>query len=343
MKKIIITGGAGFIGSNSALQFSNNKWKIYIIDNLSRKGSKNNLDNLKKKINLIFFNCDIENYKKISNIIKKIKPNLILHCAGQVAVTKSVNNPRSDFNTNALGTLNILESVRLSSKNTKIIFLSTNKVYGDVLNKQIKKGKKRYKFSGNIKNIDENFPLDLHSPYGCSKGAADQYVRDYSRVYDLDTVVLRMSCIYGNMQFGMEDQGWITWLTILAYFKKKIKIFGDGKQVRDVLFISDLVRLFVRLSKSRKNKNKIFNVGGGVNNSISILELIEMLEKKLNENIQYKKYNWRPGDQKIYISNISKIKKEFNWIPKIRASHGLDMVIQWVENNESNIKKILKI
>ena len=343
MKKILITGGAGFIGSNSALTFARHGWQIYLIDNLSRKGGKINLTNLKKKIKFKFYNCDIENIKKLSSIINKIKPQLIIHCAGQVAVTTSVKNPRFDFNSNATGTLNVLESIRLYSKKSKLIFLSTNKVYGDVSNRLIKSNKKRYSFIGKLKNIDENYPLDLHSPYGCSKGAADQYVRDYSRVYGLDTIVLRMSCIYGNMQFGMEDQGWITWLTILSFFNKKIKIFGDGKQVRDVLFVSDLVQLFLKISKTKKNDDNIYNIGGGFNNSISILELIEILNKKLNKKNNYKNYSWRPGDQKIYISNISKVKKSYKWYPKTKVNQGLDTVISWIKENESGIKKILKV
>ena len=343
MKKILITGGAGFIGSNAALKFASNGWQIYLIDNLSRKGGKINLNNLKKKIRITFYNCDIENFKKLSSIVSKIKPQLIIHCAGKVAVTTSVKNPRLDFNSNATGTLNVLESIRLRSKKSKLIFLSTNKVYGDVSNRLLKSNKKRYSFAGNLKNIDENYPLDLHSPYGCSKGAADQYVRDYSRVYGLDTIVLRMSCIYGNMQFGMEDQGWITWLAMLSFFNRKIKIFGDGKQVRDILFVSDLVELFLKISKTKKVDNKIYNVGGGFYNSISILELIEILNKKLDKKNNYKKYNWRPGDQKIYISNISKIKKDYKWSPKIKVSQGLDKVISWIQENEKGIKKILKI
>ena len=343
MKKILITGGAGFIGSNTALHFSKNGWKIHLIDNLSRKGSENNLLNLKKNINLTFYKTDISNFNKISKIIKNIKPSLLIHCAGQVAVTKSVINPRNDFNTNALGSFNILESLRFFSKKTKFINISTNKVYGNVSNKKIFKNKKRYCFLGKTKCIDENYPMDFYSPYGCSKGIADQYARDYSRIYNLDTIVLRLSCIYGNMQFGIEDHGWITWLIIQSYFDKKIKIFGDGKQVRDVLFINDLVRLFYKLSKSKKNTNKIYNVGGGIKNSLSLLELIEILDKKLNKKNKYKKFNWRPGDQKIFISNISKIKNEYNWYPKINVSQGLDKVINWVNKNETNIKKILKI
>ena len=343
MKKILITGGAGFIGSNSALHFAKNGWKIYLIDNLSRKGAKDNLSTLKKNIKLTFYKVDVSNFSSTSNVIKKIKPNLLIHCAGQVAVTKSVIDPRTDFNSNVLGTINILESIRLFSKKTRLINTSTNKVYGNISKKKIIQGKKRYRLSHKIKNIDENYPLDFISPYGCSKGAADQYVRDYSRIYGLDTVVLRMSCIYGNMQFGVEDHGWVTWITILSYFGKKIKIFGDGKQVRDVLFINDLVKLFFKLSKSKKNVNTIYNVGGGIKNSLSIIELINFLEKKLNKKNKYEKFNWRSGDQKIYISNISKIKRELNWSPKIRISEGLNKVIRWIRENDVKIKKILKI
>tara|TARA_B110000438_G_scaffold287676_1_gene320253 strand:- start:227 stop:1270 length:1044 start_codon:yes stop_codon:yes gene_type:complete len=342
-KKILITGGAGFVGSNTAIHFAKKGWKVYLIDNLSRSGTKNNLLNLKKNINLNFYEVDISNFTKVSNIIKKIKPNLLIHCAGQVAVTKSVIDPRTDFNSNVLGAFNVLESIRLYSKKTKLINMSTNKVYGEIFKKKVSEAKTRYKFTGKTKSVDENYPLDFYSPYGCSKGTADQYVRDYSRIYGLDTIVLRMSCIYGNMQFGIEDHGWVTWITILSYFEKKIKIFGDGKQVRDLLFIDDLVKLFFKLSKSKKNINKIYNVGGGGKNSISIIELIKILDIKLNKKNKYKKFNVRPGDQKIYISNNSKIENEFNWFPEIDVSEGLDKVIKWIRTNEKNIKKILKI
>ena len=341
-KKLLITGGAGFIGSNTALYFSKNGWNIHVIDNLSRKGSKDNLLNLKKNINLNFYKIDTSNFLKISKVIKKIRPKLLIHCAGQVTVTKSVTNPRNDFNSNAIGTFNILEAIRLFSNKTKFINISTNKVYGNVSNKKVHEGKKRYNFAGKIKCINENYPLDLYSPYGCSKGTADQYTRDYSRIYDLDTVVVRLSCIYGTMQYGIEDHGWIVWLTIKSYFGKKIKIFGNGKQVRDALYIDDLVKLFLKLSKSKKNKNKIYNIGGGLKNSMSLLELIEILNKKMDKKNKFKKFNWRPGDQKIYISDISKIKREHLWSPKINVHQGLDKVINWIHKNEFNIKKLLK-
>ena len=340
--RILITGGAGFMGSNAALFFQKKGWKIFILDDFSRKGSKNNLDNLKKKITIQWYKVEISNYKKLSNIISKIKPNLILHCAGQVAVTKSVTNPRRDFNSNTLGTFNVLESIRNFSKDSKLIFTSTNKVYGNI-EKKISSNEKRYFFRSSEKNINENYPLDFYSPYGCSKGAADQYVRDYSRIYKLDTTVLRLSCIYGGMQYGIEDHGWITWLTMLAILEKEIKIFGDGKQVRDALYIDDLVRLFYKLSMKKNVKSEIYNVGGSSKNSLSLLELINSLEKKLKKKVNFRKYNWRPGDQKIYISNISKVSKELNWKPEIKISQGLDRVIEWVKLNQKIIQKTLKI
>ena len=342
MKKILITGGAGFMGSNAALFFQKKGWKIFILDDFSRKGSKNNLDNLKKKITIQWYKVEISNYKRLSNIISKIKPNLILHCAGQVAVTKSVTNPRRDFNSNTLGTFNVLESIRNFSKNSKLIFTSTNKVYGNI-EKKISSNEKRYFFKSSEKNINENYPLDFYSPYGCSKGAADQYVRDYSRIYKLDTTVLRLSCIYGGMQYGIEDHGWITWLTMLAILEKEIKIFGDGKQVRDALYIDDLVRLFYKLSMKKNVKSEIYNVGGSSKNSLSLLELVNSLEKKLKKKVNFRKYNWRPGDQKIYISNISKVSKELNWKREVEISKGLDRVIEWVKLNQKIIQNTLKI
>ena len=266
----------------------------------------------------------------------------MLHCAGQVDVTKSIQNPKKDFDSNVVGTFNVLESLRLYSKKTKLIFISTNKVYGNI-NKNLSVSKKRYFSKDAKKTIDENYPLDFYSPYGCSKGSAEQYVRDYSRIYKLDTIVLRLSCVYGIMQFGIEDHGWITWLSIASYFNKKIKIFGNGKQVRDVLFIDDLVNLFYKISNTKKLKHNIYNVGGGIKNSLSILELIAELEKVLSKKIEYKKFNWRQGDQKIYISNIERIRKDTGWYPKTKFSVGLSKLIKWIKFNDSIIKKTLRI
>ena len=341
-KRILITGGAGFMGTNTAIYFYKKNWKIYIIDDCSRSGTKSNLNNLKKKIKYNFYKINVSNYKKVSKIISIIKPNMLLHCAGQVAVTKSIQNPKKDFDSNVIGTFNVLESVRLYSNKTKLIYISTNKVYGNI-NKNLFSNKKRYFSKKTNKTIDENYPLDFYSPYGCSKGSADQYVRDYSRIYKLNTIVLRLSCVYGIMQFGIEDHGWISWLSIVSYFNKTIKIFGNGKQVRDVLFIDDLVNLFYKIYKIKKLKHNIYNVGGGIKNSLSIIELKDELEKILNKKIKYKKFNWRQGDQKIYISNIERIKKDTGWYPKTKFSQGLNKLIKWIKFNDSIIKKTLRI
>ena len=341
MKKIFITGGAGFIGINIALFFQKKKYKVKIFDNLSRKGSRANLKYINK--NMIFEKGDIINYKKIYKSIKKFKPNIIINCAGQVAVTTSILNPKNDFMANTLGTLNILESLRKLKYKCRLIHLSTNKVYGKLRSIKFKEQKNKYIFLNKKLGIDENQNLDFHSPYGCSKGASDQYVIDYHRTYGVDGIVLRQSCIYGNNQFGIEDQGWIAWMTLCTIFKKRINIFGDGKQVRDILHISDLVSLFYDISKKKKIKSRVFNVGGGLKNSISILELINYLKKISNKKIKIKYFKERTSDQKIYISNNQRIFKELNWKPKINKNEGIKIIYNWIKNNKLQFKKALKI
>ncbi len=339
MKKILITGGAGFIGSNAAEFFYNKKWKVIIIDNLSRKGSNINLKRIKNKISK-FYPTDIKNFKKLNLVILKNRPNVVLHTAGQVAVTKSIEDPKSDFNDNLLGTLNVLESIRQSNIKTKLIYTSTNKVYGKLENIKLKNSKKRYDFLKEKKGINEKFNIDFHSPYGCSKGSADQYVNDYSRIYGLDTYVLRQSCIYGINQFGVEDQGWVAWFIIASILKKKIKIYGDGKQVRDILFMDDLNNLYFRIANHKKKfKNNIYNIGGGIKFSLSLLELIDLL-KKYNINTNYTFEKWRDGDQKIFISDNSKIISSYGWRPKIAPKNGVEKLIKWVIKNKEIIKKI---
>jgi len=339
MKKILITGGAGFIGSNAAEFFCKKKWKVIIVDNLSRTGASINLKRIKKKISK-FYSTDIKNYKKISLVILKNKPDVILHAAGQVAVTKSIEDPINDFNDNLLGTLNILEAIRQNKIKTKLIYTSTNKVYGKLENIKLKKTGKRYSFLKEKKGVNENFNIDFHSPYGCSKGSADQYVNDYSRIYNLNTYVLRQSCIYGINQFGVEDQGWVAWFIIASILKKKIKIYGDGKQVRDILFIDDLNNLYLKIANSKHiMKNNIYNVGGGSKNTLSLLELIDLLKTyNIKTNLTFKK--WRDGDQKIFVSDNSKIISKFNWKPKITPKNGVEKLIGWVIKNKKIIKKI---
>jgi CDP-paratose 2-epimerase len=333
MKTILITGGAGFIGSNSAIFFSKKKFKILIFDNLSREGTKKNLDYLKKNIKLNFFLGDICEFEKISYIIKKYKPDYVLHLAGQVAVTRSIDNPIIDFNVNIKGTINILEAIRVFSKKTKLIYSSTNKVYGELTNQSILKNKKRYYFK-NLKNgVNESQSLDFHSPYGCSKGSADQYVFDYSRIYNLNTFCFRQSCIYGRNQYGLEDQGWISWIISRALLDKKIKIFGDGKQVRDILFIDDLVKLYYLCFTSNNFKYRVFNVGGGFKNSISLIELLDILEKKLNRKLNKEFLPWRPGDQKVYISDIRLTTNVFKWKILNDKNMGISKIFEWIVKN----------
>ena len=221
MKKMFITGGAGFIGSNAAHYFYKKKWQVYIFDNLSRKGTFFNIKWLKKETNVRFIRGDIRKFNELSKILSNINPNVIIHCAGQVAVTTSFINPREDFEINSLGNLNVLESIRINKLNSTVIYTSTNKVYGNLDSNKVKINKNRYVYKNNIKGIDEENKTDFHSPYGCSKGAADQYVRDYSRMYGINGYVLRQSCIYGPNQFGIEDQGWLAWFIIASILKKK--------------------------------------------------------------------------------------------------------------------------
>tara|TARA_X000000368_G_scaffold418909_1_gene420660 strand:- start:1102 stop:2115 length:1014 start_codon:yes stop_codon:yes gene_type:complete len=331
MKKILITGGCGFIGTNASLFFLKKKFKVFVIDDLSRKGSKTNLTFLKNFKNFFFFKKSINNEKFLKSIIIKHKFDLIIHLAGQVAVTTSIKFPEQDMKTNLISTFNILEVIRKYSKKTVLIFASSNKVYGSIKNVKLKKNKTRYyPYKKDFKGIDEDHNLDFHSPYGCSKGAADQYVIDYARIYNLKTFTLRQSCIYGKFQTGLEDQGWIAWIMQRSINKKKINIYGDGKQVRDALYISDLIDLYYKLFKSSKNlKANQFNVGGGLNNSISLIELINWLKKSKQSPI-YKFKKRRSGDQNYFVSNNHKITKLTGWKPTTKIEIGLNNLYEWI-------------
>ncbi|MEW6039937.1 MAG: NAD-dependent epimerase/dehydratase family protein [Elusimicrobiota bacterium] len=341
MKKILITGGAGFIGINAAKYFLDKGNEVIALDNLSRRGSDLNLKWLagKKYKNFSFVKSDIRDYKTLLKIFKKNSGiDVILHLAAQVAVTTSVVNPREDFEINALGTLNVLEAARAFKEPPVLIYSSTNKVYGCMEDVKVIKRKNHWQFASHKKGVAEDYPLDFHSPYGCSKGAADQYVRDYSRIYGFRTVVLRQSCIYGTRQFGIEDQGWVAHFAIQAYFKRPLTIYGDGKQVRDVLFIDDLINAFNLSIKNIKNiSGKIFNVGGGVENQMSLLELISLLEKIYCRKIKYSFAGWRPGDQKIFVSDNSLAGKILCWKPKVGKIQGIRLLTDWIKSNEKEL------
>lgn len=340
MKTVLIVGGAGFIGINSAEHYLKKGEHVIIFDNFLRKGAEDNVSWIKNKFpNLKIVKGDIS--KDTQLLLESVKKaDVILHLAAQVAVTTSVTNPRLDFETNALGSFNVLEAVRQAKTDPVIIYSSTNKVYGGMNDIKIIEKEGRYEYKNYPHGIDENRQLDFHSPYGCSKGCGDQYFIDYARIYGLKTVVFRQSCIYGPNQFGMEDQGWLAWLTIAAYLNKQITIYGDGKQVRDVLYISDLLELFDKaIENIEKIKGKAYNIGGGANNTLSLLELIKQLEGVLEKEIPLKFSSWRPGDQKTFVCDIRKAKEELGWEPKVTPEEGVIKLFGWVKENKDVILK----
>jgi CDP-paratose 2-epimerase len=339
--KLLVTGGAGFIGSHVAEYYAKRGEEVIVLDNLSRaeiigrnvKECFYNWNYLRQYKNVKLIKGDVRNYEEVINSARDA--DFIIHAAAQVAVTKSLTDPRSDLEINILGTFNVLEAARLND--ACLVFMSTNKVYGGNVNKiPLVEKETRYEYADHRYNrgIPENFPIDLteHTPYGCSKLSADIYVQDYSHIYGLKTGVLRMSCIYGERQLGIEDQGWLAWFVIATLTNKHITIYGNGKQVRDVLYISDLVD-FINKFLNSNLKHEVFNIGGGPENTLSLLELLDILKKQTNKQVSVKFKNWRIADQKVYISNIDKAKSLLNWSPKVTPIEGVKKVIEWVSQN----------
>lgn len=342
--KIIVTGVAGFIGSHLAERLLIDGHHVVGIDNLSRPGSNANLDFLKNMNGEFGFeHADIRCQSDIERVFRKnCDCSAVFHEAAQVAVTTSVLRPREDFETNALGTLNILEAVREHAGSASVVFASTNKVYGNLEDAAVREDVSRYVYRSNEFGIGEDTALDFHSPYGCSKGAADQYVRDYARIYGMKTTVLRQSCIYGTRQFGMEDQGWVAWMCICAALNRQISVFGNGKQVRDLLWIEDLVDLYVKiLHGANKSDGQIYNAGGGYRNSLSIVELLSLLETRLGRRIDTETFDWRPGDQKIFIANCTRAETQLGWRPTTSPSAGVERLMEWIEGNRKLLLEIV--
>jgi CDP-paratose 2-epimerase len=334
----LITGGAGFIGSNYAKRLIERGEKVTIFDNLSRKGAHSNLNWIESETgqgSFEFIKGDIRNQSAIEGAA--YSKDVIVHLAAQVAVTTSVSDPRTDFDINALGTFNVLEAAKNSGRQPIVLYASTNKVYGGLKDLEIVEQETRYEFNDHVYGIGEEQSLDFHSPYGCSKGAGDQYTRDYYRMYEIPSVVFRQSCIYGTRQFGIEDQGWVAWFVIAAQQGIPLTIYGDGKQVRDILFIDDLLDAYdAAILKIDSAKGKIFNVGGGKNQSISIwVEFSKILEKASLKNLEFSFKDWRPGDQKVYISDIRKINRELGWKPLISIERGVKKLAEWVKKNQA--------
>jgi len=335
MKKMLITGGAGFIGVNAARYFSEKGWSVTVLDNLSRRGTEDNLRWLQERAQIGFEKVDIRNAADVDPVVKAERPDVLLHLAAQVAVTTSVKDPREDFDINALGTFNILEAVRNHSPESFFINASTNKVYGKMEEVGVEERNGRYEYATLPGGVAETQQLDFHSPYGCSKGVADQYSIDYSRIYGLKATTFRQSCIYGTRQFGIEDQGWVAWFTIAAVLNKPITIYGDGKQIRDVLHVEDLCRAYdAAISHQDQASGQAFNIGGGAKNTLSLRELLAHLEQRLDKKISLSWDDWRPGDQSVFVCNLQKASDRIGWQPEIPVHDGVGNLIDWVRDNE---------
>jgi len=334
----LITGGAGFIGSNYAARCLSRGEQVVIFDNLSRRGAELNIEWLSDRFNRKSFELIKEDIRDAEAVKTAAKgADRILHLAAQVAVTTSVTDPKTDFEINANGTFNALEAARASGRKPAFLYASTNKVYGGMEDVPVVELESRYDYKDLPEGASEKQPLDFHSPYGCSKGSGDQYVRDYNRIYDLPTVVFRQSCIYGIRQFGVEDQGWLAWFVIAALIGRPITIYGNGKQVRDVLFIDDLLDAYdAAFGHIKTSAGQIFNIGGGRENSIAVwTEFRPLLENLLGKPIKTKMKEWRPGDQPVFISDIRKAQSMLGWQPKIGVEQGIRRLFNWVEENQS--------
>jgi CDP-paratose 2-epimerase len=336
--KYLITGGCGFLGSNIASEILKRNEEVIIFDNLYRFGSSQNLEWLRGKGEFNFIHGDIRNSGDVENAIKTHKPDVVYHLAGQVAMTTSIADPRMDFEVNALGSFNVLDSIRKYSPETIVIYSSTNKVYGDLEWTRYEETDTRYVTPEFPNGFPETVTLDFHSPYGCSKGTADQYMLDFHRMFDIKTVVFRHSSMYGGRQFATYDQGWIGWFcqkaleTKSGKLKEPFTISGTGKQVRDVLYADDMVSLYLQaVDKSDSAQGQAFNIGGGIENSLSLLELFSILEKELDIQMNYTNLPPRESDQRVFVADITKAKEIIGWEPKIDTEVGIRKMLKWMK------------
>ncbi|MBI5264706.1 MAG: NAD-dependent epimerase/dehydratase family protein [Bradyrhizobium sp.] len=335
-RPVLITGGCGFIGCNLADRLAGRGETVTVLDNLARPGVRENAQWLKSRHG-DRVSIAVGDVRDPITVIDAVRDaSAVLHLAAQVAVTSSLDNPTEDFEINARGTVNVLEAVRLHNRSAPVLFASTNKVYGRLIDaSRIRREGSRYVPTDVelTRGISEDMPLDLYSPYGCSKGTADQYVRDYARIFDLNTTVLRMSCIYGPRQFGNEDQGWIAHFLLSALRREPITIYGDGCQVRDALSVADAVDAWLGvLDNIGRTRGKIFNLGGGPTNSVSLLELIELIDRIGNSPVRFIFSDWRPGDQPWYVTNVSALSAAIGWKPTTSLAQGLSGLQGWLES-----------
>jgi CDP-paratose 2-epimerase len=340
-RSALITGGAGFIGCNLARRLAAAGTPVIVFDNLSRPGVERNLELLRAqypgRVEAVL--GDVRNSQQVRAVVRRA--SAVYHFAAQVAVTTSLVDPGHDFEVNAQGTLNVLEALRELPKPPPLLYTSTNKVYGAVEDVPLREAESRYAPAFTAvaaRGIDEGRPLDFHSPYGCSKGCADQYVRDYARSFGLPTVVFRMSCIYGPNQMGNEDQGWVAHFLIRALSGESITLFGDGKQVRDVLFVDDLTDAMVRaVGRAHELSGQAFNVGGGPGNTISLLELLKLIRSMTGQRCAVEYQPTRVGDQRYYVSNVGKLSAAIGWQPSTTVHDGVERLADWLRRSSSGM------
>ncbi len=334
--KYLITGGCGFVGSNITAELIESGQPVTVFDNLGRHGSAANLTWLRTLGNFTFVHGDTRNASDVQMLIRQEKPDVIFHLAGQVAMTTSMQSPRKDFDTNVVGSINVLEAVRELAPRATIVYASSNKVYGTLSQLNLTEDETRYRPAGSAGGVDETAPLAFHTPYGCSKGAADQYMLDYARGFHLNTVVFRHSTIYGGRQHATIDQGWVGWFCRQALAvrdnpsREPFTICGDGKQVRDLLHVSDAVRCYLAAARNIDDvRGQAFNIGGGVENSMSLLELFLFLEKRLSVKLEYRRLPWRHDDQKYFVADNSKATRLLRWSPLMSKAEGVQTVLDW--------------
>jgi CDP-paratose 2-epimerase len=333
----LVTGGCGFVGSNVAARLLRNGGRPVLFDNLSREGAADNLRWLQAQGPCEFHRGDTRDFAELDRVIRQTQPAVIFHLAGQVAMTTSMNDPRRDFETNVVGSFNLLESVRQAQLPCAIVYSSSNKVYGDLAGVGLREDATRYAAPACPEGIDESVTLDFQTPYGCSKGAADQYMLDYARVFGLNTVVFRHSTIFGGRQFATFDQGWVGWFCRQALETQKdparapFTISGDGKQVRDLLFVDDAVECYLAAARNIQTaRGQAFNIGGGMRNSCSLLELFGLLEKWLDVRLNYRPLPWRHSDQKFFVADIRKARRLLGWEPRVSREEGVKRMLDWV-------------
>ncbi|MFA9289286.1 MAG: NAD-dependent epimerase/dehydratase family protein [Weeksellaceae bacterium] len=328
---ILITGGVGFIGTNCALHFLEKGHKLTLVDNFSRPGVDENAKEIMKRFPAVsILECDIQDTDKYLEALKQAE--VIIHLAGQTAVTTSIKDPQLDFNSNMLGGFTVLEAVRQHNPHAILLYSSTNKVYGDLGHHKLKKNilDKTYENITTPNGVNEDERIDLISPYGCSKGALDLYMQDYARIYGLHTVVFRQSCIYGPFQIGVEDQGWVAHFVKQVLFGNSLNIFGDGMQVRDLLHVQDLIQAYEKAIENIETvRGQALNVGGGIRNSYSLIQVLDIIREITGKTVDISTHETRQGDQNWFVSGNKKAKELLNWKPETDFKEGIKDLINW--------------